>query len=65
MKVSHYLNLCRLEGEAFGQPIVRDSLERLMPVLMTASVAAFSLVPLLVSADAPGGLISSTLLDTL
>ncbi len=58
--------------------IVRGSLERLTPVLMTALVAAFALVPLLVSADAPGkemlhpvavvifgGLISSTLLDTL
>ena len=58
--------------------IVRGSLERLTPVLMTALVAAFALVPLLLSADAPGkevlhpvavvifgGLISSTLLDTL
>ncbi|MEM5427991.1 efflux RND transporter permease subunit [Cupriavidus oxalaticus] len=79
LKVSHYINLCRLEGEAFGMPmIVRGSLERLTPVLMTALVAAFALVPLLVAADAPGkeilhpvavvifgGLMSSTLLDTL
>jgi CzcA family heavy metal efflux pump len=79
LKISHYLNLCRLEGEAFGQPmIVRGSLERLTPVLMTALVAAFALTPLLLAADAPGkeilhpvavvifgGLISSTLLDTL
>ena len=78
LKISHYINLCRLEGEAFGQAmIVRGSLERLTPVLMTALVAAFALMPLLVSADAPGkeilhpvavvifgGLISSTLLDT-
>ena len=77
--MSHYLNLCRFEGEAFGVPmIVRGSLERLTPVLMTALVAAFALVPLLLSADAPGkeilhpvavvifgGLVSSTLLDTL
>jgi HME family heavy-metal exporter len=53
-------------------------LERLTPVLMTALVAAFALTPLLLAADAPGkeilhpvavvifgGLISSTLLDTL
>ncbi|QEZ43833.1 efflux RND transporter permease subunit [Cupriavidus oxalaticus] len=77
LKVSHYINLCRHEGEAFGIPmIVRGSLERLTPVLMTALVAAFALVPLLVSADAPGkeilhpvavvifgGLVSSTILD--
>jgi HME family heavy-metal exporter len=79
LKISHYINLCRLEGETFGQPmIVRGSLERLTPVLMTALVAAFALTPLLLAADAPGkeilhpvavvifgGLISSTLLDTL
>jgi CzcA family heavy metal efflux pump len=78
LKISHYINLCALEGEQFGQPmIVRGSLERLTPVLMTALVAAFALVPLLMSANAPGkevlhpvavvifgGLISSTVLDT-
>jgi HME family heavy-metal exporter len=79
LKISHYINLCAFEGEKFGQHmIVRGSLERLTPVLMTALVAAFALMPLLLSADAPGkevlhpvavvifgGLISSTLLDTL
>jgi len=79
LKISHYLNLCRFEGEAFSQAmIVRGSLERLTPVLMTALVTAFALTPLLLAADAPGkevlhpvavvifgGLISSTLLDTL
>jgi HME family heavy-metal exporter len=79
LKISHYINLCAFEGETFGRAmIVRGSLERLTPVLMTALVAAFALLPLLVSADAPGremlypvavvifgGLISSTLLDTL
>jgi len=79
LKVSHYVNLCRLEGEQFGPAmVVRGSLERLTPVLMTALVAAFALTPLLLSADAPGkeilhpvavvifgGLVSSTLLDTL
>lgn len=79
LKVSHYINLCKFEGETFGtRMIVRGSLERLTPVLMTALVAAFALVPLLLAADAPGkeilhpvavvifgGLVSSTLLDTL
>jgi HME family heavy-metal exporter len=79
LKISHYINLCAFEGETFGdRMIVRGSLERLTPVLMTALVAAIALVPLLMSADAPGkevlhpvavvifaGLISSTLLDTL
>ena len=79
LKISHYINLCAFEGETFGRPmIVRGSLERLTPVLMTALVAAFALLPLLASADAPGkevlypvavvifgGLVSSMLLDTL
>ena len=78
LKISHYINLCAFEGEVFSKKmIVRGSLERLTPVLMTALVAAFALTPLLLSADAPGkeilhpvavvifgGLISSTLLDT-
>jgi hypothetical protein len=55
LKISHYINLCAFEGETFGQHmIVRGSLERLTPVLMTALVAAFALMPLLLSADAPG-----------
>jgi HME family heavy-metal exporter len=78
LKVSHYVNLCAFEGEAWGKPmIVRGSLERLTPVLMTALVAAFALAPLLFEAEMPGteilhpvavvifsGLISATLLDT-
>ncbi|HJW57386.1 MAG TPA: efflux RND transporter permease subunit [Burkholderiaceae bacterium] len=79
LKISHYINLCAFESESFGKKmIVRGSLERLTPVLMTALVAAFALLPLLISADAPGkevlhpvavvifgGLVSATLLDTL
>ena len=38
----------------FMPMIVRGSLERLTPVLMTALVAAFALTPLLLAADAPG-----------
>ena len=79
LKISHYINLCKFEGESFTRKMVlRGSLERLTPVLMTALVAAFALTPLLLAADAPGkeilhpvavvifgGLLSSTLLDTL
>ncbi len=78
LKVSHYINLCKFEGETFGAAmIVRGSLERLTPVLMTALTAALALMPLVLAANAPGkeilhpvavvifgGLISSTLLDT-
>jgi HME family heavy-metal exporter len=78
MKVSHYINLCAFENEEFGdQMLVRGSLERLTPVLMTALVAALALAPLMFEADRPGieilnpvavvifsGLITSTLLDS-
>lgn len=79
LKISHYLNLALFEGERFGRElIVRGSLERLTPVLMTALVTSIALVPLLLSGDSPGkeilhpvavvifgGLISATVLDTL
>lgn len=79
LKVSHYINLVAQEGERFGPAmVIRGSLERLTPVLMTALVAAFALIPLILAANEPGkeilhpvavvifgGLISSTLLDTL
>ena len=79
LKISHYINLVLHENESFGeQLVVRGSLERLTPVLMTALSAGMALVPLLYGADAPGkeilhpvavtifgGLISATLLDTI
>lgn len=78
LKVSHYINLNLSEGVPFGRELVmRGSLERLTPVLMTALSAGVALIPLMIGADAPGkeilhpvaitifgGLISSTLLDT-
>ncbi len=79
LKISHYINLALFEGERFGPGlVVRGSLERLSPVLMTALCAGVALVPLLFGAGEPGreilhpvavtifgGLVSSTLLDTL
>jgi len=78
LKISHYINLCRIEGEVFGRAMIRrGSRERLVPVLMTALSAGLALIPLLIGADAPGkeilhpvavtifgGLISATVLDT-
>ncbi|HUB07016.1 MAG TPA: efflux RND transporter permease subunit [Myxococcales bacterium] len=75
--LSHYLHLVEDEGETFGEAlVVRGSLERLPPMLMTALTAGLAVIPLLVSRDAPGkeilgpiaiviagGLVSSTLLD--
>jgi HME family heavy-metal exporter len=79
LKISHYLNLALHEGMAFGPALVmRGSLERMTPVLMTALSAGVALVPLLIDAHAPGkeilhpvavtifgGLVSATLLDAI
>ena len=48
LKISHYINLSLFEGETFGRQLVmRGTLERLTPVLMTALAAGIALVPLL------------------
>jgi Cu/Ag efflux pump CusA len=77
LKISHTINLAVREGLPYGPPlIVRASLERLTPVLMTALSAALALAPLLWGAGEPGceilhpvavtivgGLISATCFD--
>jgi HME family heavy-metal exporter len=77
LKISRYINLAVHEGARFGpQLVVRGSLDRLAPVLLTALSAGLALTPLLVGAGEPGreilhpvavtifgGLVSSTLLD--
>lgn len=77
--ISHYLHLVQEEKESFGKSmILRGSLERLVPVSMTALSAILALLPIAFSRGEPGreilypvavviigGLISSTLLDFL
>lgn len=77
LMISHYLHLMEHEGEPFGREmVIRGSLERLVPVAMTALCAGIALVPLALAGGQPGkeiltpvaevilgGLVSSTLLD--
>lgn len=77
MMISHYIHLMQHEGEAFSeQMIVRGSLERLAPVMMTAMTSFIGLLPLLFGAGQTGkeilyplalvvfgGMLTSTILD--
>jgi len=74
--VNHYAHLEEHEGCSRAESVVRGSMERLVPILMTALTAALGLVPLAMSGGKPGsellaalsivvlgGLVSSTLLN--
>jgi CzcA family heavy metal efflux pump len=79
MMISHYIHLMQYEGEEFGEKmIIRGSLERLAPVMMTAMTSFIGLLPLLFGAGQPGkeilypltvvvfgGMLASTILDQL
>ena len=74
--VNHYHHLVVEEGAEMQDAIVRGSMERLVPILMTALTAALALVPIVLKGDksgneilAPlsvvilGGLLTSTFLN--
>lgn len=73
--VSHYHTL-QLEGYNLHDTVIKGSVDRLAPILMTALTAALALIPLAIAGDEPGneiqspmakvilgGLLSSTLLN--
>lgn len=77
MLISHYQHLEEHEGETFGPALVlRGSIERVAPIMMTALTAGLALAPLVFAGNIPGheiehpmaivilgGLITSTLVN--
>jgi HME family heavy-metal exporter len=74
--VNHYGHLVEKEGKQLSVAVVQGSMERLIPILMTALCAALGLLPLALAKGEPGsellaplaivvlgGLVSSTLLN--
>jgi HME family heavy-metal exporter len=52
--VNHYRHLTEVEGVGLHDAVVQGSLERLVPILMTALTAALALVPIVLEGDQPG-----------
>lgn len=77
MLIGRTLTLVRSEGQSFtAETIIRATLDRVTPVLMTSLVTALALIPLLLAGDEPGkemlhplavvifgGLLSSTVIS--
>lgn len=74
--VNHYAHLMRFEGKTFDEAIIQGSLERLVPILMTALAAVLGLLPIALAKGEPGsellaplaivvlgGLVTSTFLN--
>jgi CzcA family heavy metal efflux pump len=79
MMLTHFEHLVRVEGAAWGrETVIRGASERLLPILMTATVTGLGLLPLALGSGAPGreiegpmaviilaGLVTSTILNLL
>ena len=57
--ISHYNHLQKEEGYGVYDSVIRGSLDRLNPILMTALSSALALIPLALSGDLPGNEIQS------
>ena len=57
--INHYNHLQQEEGYGVYDSVIRGSLDRLNPILMTALSSALALIPLALSGDLPGNEIQS------
>jgi Cu/Ag efflux pump CusA len=59
MLISHYNHLRKEENKSLDEAVMQGSLERLIPILMTALTTSLALIPLAVRGAAPGNEIQS------
>ena len=52
--VNHYRHLIEIDKKPIGEAIIQGSMERLVPILMTALSAALGLLPLALASGRPG-----------
>jgi HME family heavy-metal exporter len=52
--VNHYRHLIEIDKKPVGEAIIQGSMERLVPILMTALSAALGLLPLALASGRPG-----------